>query len=65
MKQQNDRFLRLPDVLDRTALSRSVVYRYMQAGEFPKQIKLGSTAVWSEQQVNQWIEEKKAGVSHG
>lgn len=65
MSENNDRFLRLPDVLDRTALSRSVVYRYMQADKFPKQIKLGSTAVWSELAINQWMDEQKMGAGHG
>ncbi len=65
MSDNNDRFLRLPDVLDRTALSRSVVYRLVQQDAFPKQIKIGATAVWSERDVNQWMEDIKAGVHHG
>ena len=62
---ENDRFLRLSDVLDKTALSRSVVYRLVQQEAFPRQIKIGSTAVWSERDINQWMDDKKAGVRHG
>ncbi len=65
MSESNDRFLRLADVLDRTALSRSVVYRLVQQEEFPKQIKIGSTAVWSELAINQWMDDQKQAVQHG
>lgn len=35
-----DRFLRLNTVLDRTGLSRATLYRKIQAGAFPRQVKL-------------------------
>ncbi len=31
-----ERLLRLPDVKSRTGLSRSTIYTYISAGEFPK-----------------------------
>ena len=62
MSENNDRFLRLPDVLDRTALSRSVVYRLVKQDAFPQRIKIGSTAVWSELAINQWMDEQKQAV---
>ena len=35
------RFLSLRDVLHRVSLSRSQVYRLMEAGTFPKRVPLG------------------------
>ena len=35
------RILRLPEVLERTGLSRSTLFRRMRAGEFPQSVKLG------------------------
>lgn len=63
MSDQQDSFLRLPQVTKRTGLSRSVIYALIQKSKFPKQIKLSErTAVWSESSISNWIEEKKAGV---
>ncbi|MGD9949326.1 MAG: helix-turn-helix transcriptional regulator [Desulfobulbus sp.] len=54
-----ERFLRLGDVLERTALSRSTVYKKIQEGDFPPPVKVGLRASrWKETSVNQWINEK-------
>ena len=51
-----DRILRLPAVLDRTGLSRSTMYRKMQAGSFPKNLQLGARcAGWHESAINAWV----------
>jgi len=50
------RFLRLPDVKNRTALSRSSIYAKIKHGIFPKHINLGPRSVgWLESEVNEWI----------
>ena len=36
-----ERFLRLGDVLERTALSRSTIYKKIQDGDFPPPVKVG------------------------
>lgn len=47
------RFLKLKDVMEKTALSRSVIYRKMNDDEFPKSINLGERAVaWVEKEVD-------------
>lgn len=52
-------FLRLRDVLEITALSRSSLYRYMDSGDFPKQYKLGSRSVaWKKDEVESWISQR-------
>jgi prophage regulatory protein len=53
------RMLRLPDVIRKTALSRSQIYRLVGLGDFPRQIPLGErAAAWIEQEVDQWISQK-------
>lgn len=49
------RFLKLKEVMEKTALSRSAIYRKMNDGEFPKSISLGDrTVVWVEGEVYDW-----------
>ncbi|WP_269606405.1 helix-turn-helix transcriptional regulator [Prochlorococcus marinus] len=56
------RFIRLPEVLHRTGLSRTTVYRLMDSDEFPRQIPLGSRiVVWNEKEIEQWMKEKLRG----
>ena len=61
------RFIRLPEVLNRTGYGRTSIYRKMEEGTFPRSVKLGgpledpeafdSRAVaWIEDEVDQWIE---------
>ena len=48
--------LRLPQVEQRTGLSRSTLYQYMKDGYFPKTVPLGPRAVgWLESDVSDWI----------
>lgn len=52
----SDRILRLNSVLDRTGLSRSTLYRKMQAGTFPDRVKIAARcAGWRESSVNAWM----------
>ena len=51
-KRAQPRFLRLPEVLNLVGVTRSTLYRWMDAGAFPKQIHLGPrSVVWNEQEV--------------
>lgn len=48
--------LRRAEVQKRTALSTSQLYAKMQAGEFPKPVKIGVRArAWLEAEVEEWI----------
>jgi prophage regulatory protein len=52
----NDRILRIATVLQLTGLSRSTLYRKIQRGEFPKQIKLSERcAGWRRSAVDAWM----------
>ena len=66
---QKHRFIRLPEVLSRTGLGRTSVYRKMAEGTFPKSLKLGgppkdpeafdSRAVaWIEDEIDKWLESR-------
>lgn len=51
--------LRLPEVKQRTGLSRSSIYLRMSNNEFPASISLGGRAIgWVEKDIDEWIVEK-------
>ena len=50
-----DRILRLKPVLERTGLTRSTLYRKMDQGTFPRNIKLSERCVgWRESAIAEW-----------
>ena len=56
---RQERFLRLPEVLARTGLSRSTIYVRLDHGRFPRPVSLGRRAVgWIEAEVDEWIRER-------
>ena len=58
--QPQDHFIRLQEVLYRIGISRSNLYKLMEMGKFPAQIKIGYSSVWSHNAVNQWMAEQIA-----
>ena len=53
--QSPDRILRIKSVLDRTGLCRSTLYRKIENGSFPRQLKLSTRCVgWRETDIEQW-----------
>ena len=53
----HNRLLRRSQVEEIAGLSRSSIYRRMQKGEFPRPVKIGSTAVrWKERDIFAWLE---------
>lgn len=53
----SQRFIRLPEVKEKTGLSRSSIYLRMSKGDFPQSISLGERAVgWLEADVEQWLD---------
>lgn len=56
MPDTPERILRINAVLDRTGLTRSTLYRKIQEGTFPKQVRLSTRcAGWHESAVNTWL----------
>lgn len=49
------KILRLQQVREITGLSRSEIYRRMQARDFPQRVFIGVRAVgWPEDEINEW-----------
>ncbi|QUM86151.1 AlpA family transcriptional regulator [Moritella sp. 28] len=52
------KIIRLPEVKNKTGLSRSSIYLRMSNDEFPQSISLGSRAIgWLESDINEWLED--------
>jgi predicted DNA-binding transcriptional regulator AlpA len=51
------RLIRLCEVLERTSLSRSALYRLLSTNSFPAPVKptLGRINAWSSDEVGNWI----------
>ena len=51
--------LRLPQVKERTGLSRSQIYALIRQKKFPRQVELGLRAVgWLEGDISSWVASK-------
>lgn len=52
-----DRMLRLKTVLERTGLSRSTLYRKVDQGTFPAQVRIATRCVgWRESAIAAWLQ---------
>jgi prophage regulatory protein len=53
------KFIRLPEVKNRTGLSKTTIYEYIQAGWFPASIQIGIRAVgWDSKEIDEWIAQR-------
>lgn len=56
MLDQPERILRIKTVLARTGLSRSTLYRKVDAGTFPRQVRIAERCMgWRESAINEWL----------
>lgn len=54
------KILRLPEVINRTGLSRSSIYSYIGRNLFPRPIGLGIRSVgWHSSDIESWIESRQ------
>ncbi|MEW5561566.1 AlpA family transcriptional regulator [Enterobacter asburiae] len=59
-ENKTQKLIRLPKVIEITGKSRTRIYEDMKVNLFPKAIKTGPRSVaWVEQEIAEWIEEKK------
>lgn len=57
--------LRLPETLEKTGLTRSALYAAINAGRFPKPVKIGLKAVaWPAAELDEWIEKRISDREH-
>lgn len=55
---ERQQLLRVRDVIDRTRLSRTAIYKRIREGSFPDSIKVSQRVVaWRESDINRWIAE--------
>ncbi|HZJ96921.1 MAG TPA: AlpA family transcriptional regulator [Oligella sp.] len=55
------KLIRIAKVSELTSLARATIYKYINEGVFPKQVKLGGNCVaWVEEEILEWIAEKIA-----
>lgn len=60
--QSPDRLIKLPEVVRRVGLGKTMIYRKVKEGAFPKPYKVcGAATRWSEQEVVAWIADVKDG----
>jgi len=53
--------LRIKEVIKKTGLCKSSIYAHIQAGAFPKQIKLTQrSSGWLESEIDQWLADRIA-----
>ncbi len=56
-----DRFLRINEVVSRTSLSRATLYRKIEAGTFPGQVRISERRCgWRESTITEWIRDPAA-----
>lgn len=54
------RFLRLPDVVASTGLSRATLYRMMKKEAFPRQVRLTAQCTgWWQQDIEHWLQSRR------
>lgn len=59
----NDRALRLPEVVQITGRSRTMIYEDAKAGRFPKGFLIGARArAWLLSDVMAWLKSRKVGA---
>lgn len=55
-RSSDDDHVRLPEVIKRTGMSRSTIYRRIDQGRFPTQIEMdGNIAAWRECELAEWL----------
>lgn len=55
MDPTEDRLIPIAEVCHQTGLSKTTVYTWMHAGQFPRQVLLGPMVRWSHREVQAWI----------
>ena len=59
MAPTNDtRFVRLPEILDRTRLGKTTIYALIKKRRFPAPRHIGRLSVWNEKEFREWLNEE-------
>ena len=52
-----EKLLTIREVEQLTGFKKSSVYSFIEAGDFPKPIKIGRSSRWASNEINCWIQE--------
>lgn len=53
------RLISIKEVMHKTSLGRSTIYKYLDAKAFPKKVSIGANRVaWLESEIDEWMEKK-------
>ncbi len=56
-----ENLIRLPEVMRRTGYGKAWIYRLIEAGQFPKSVKIGTRSIaFVESEVDKWVANKIA-----
>ncbi|EJD6367442.1 TPA: helix-turn-helix transcriptional regulator [Providencia alcalifaciens] len=56
-----ENLIRLPEVMRRTGYGKAWIYRLIEAGQFPKSVKIGTRSIaFVESEVDEWVANKIA-----
>jgi len=59
MNNKNNKLIKISEVIYQTSLSRSTIYRLINQGLFPEQVKLSTrSSAWVESEIDDWIKER-------
>ncbi len=54
--RSNERLVRMPELVERTSLSRATIYRRIARGEFPQSVPIGAnSAAWYASDIDRWL----------
>ena len=55
--------IKLPEVMQRSCLSKATIYRLIKAGNFPQPVQLGCRSVaWRVEEITAWLNSQQRGV---
>lgn len=56
MSDRKENFIRLPEVIKRTGISKTTIYELINEKRFPSQVKIGTRAVaFIESEIDEWL----------
>lgn len=58
-----DRLLKLSEASQKTAQSKSSIYRLLKRDEFPQPLRLGRSIAFRESEIDAWIDAQPRGVA--
>ena len=57
--EANERFLRKPEVLRISGLSKSTIYSLIECGQFPRPVKIGpNVSAWVQSEISSWVKSR-------